>query len=632
MKIVWTGDPCDISTTHGVFTRGEPRTVEEAVGNELLANDGFRRIPVKAMYVGPKSVKRISKPDGTWWKFPQGKPIIVSEDLGERLKASNVFVVFDENKRVGAEIAKKFFLERKGTSNVLVIRGGAAGDILMTTPMLRALKQNYDVDITYLCWKKYAPILDGNQYIDRVALLEDRHTGRYDFRINLDTIMTVNRDNRRKHFILTVLDRVGIYPIDKSIDYHVPIEELTKAKKYLKKAGWDPGNILIAFQEEANVPVRTWEKKERERFKTLCKRKNWQVVSLDKRTKGGKFEIPIRTAGALVALSDVVVCPDSLFVHVAGALNKKTVAVFSTIDPDTRMAFDGDYSVLRGGFAPPEEEDPVKYDNKDMINNVKAEQVVAEVERKLSIGKKEVSIIIPVWNNLNLLEKCINAINENTKNINYEIIVIDNNSKPKVPESKDYTVIRNKVNKGFGWANNQGARYAIGKYLVFLNSDTEPMKDWIECMLKVIATKKSCGIVSCKLLYPNMTIQHAGCTVYGKSKSFTPEAHQHRLERRNLKIACTTRKVQRVTGACMLMRRDDFFNVGCFDPLFETGYFEDADLCLRTWKYGKEVWYCGDAEVIHLEAQSQGPDLNQHKINRELFRLRWEKNRPGGMV
>ena len=131
---------------------------------------------------------------------------------------------------------------------------------------------------------------------------------------------------------------------------------------------------------------------------------------------------------------------------------------------------------------------------------------------------KWLSIIIVNYKNYELTNKCIDSVIKSIKNnINYEIIVIDNDSPndsyEKISEmfkGLNYIrIIKNSSNAGFGAANNLGAEKAIGKYILFLNPDILVVDDGIHKMLNKIKLDREVGLVSCKLLNDDRSIQYS---------------------------------------------------------------------------------------------------------------------------
>lgn len=236
------------------------------------------------------------------------------------------------------------------------------------------------------------------------------------------------------------------------------------------------------------------------------------------------------------------------------------------------------------------------------------------------------SIIIPVWNKLELTVQCLTALAAVTTESSYEVIVVDNHSTDGTTEylsslSGDVQIIRNQDNLGFAKACNQGARAARGKYLVFLNNDTIPLKGWLKALVGEVEGYPEVGIVGSKLLYPDGTVQHAGVVLnrsdglpYHIYKGFSGDspAVNHR------------REYQVVTGACLLIRQSLFMELGGFDEGFRNG-FEDVDLCLKASERGSRVVYQPRSVLYHLESQT--PGRKQHdETNAIRLHERWKSH------
>jgi GT2 family glycosyltransferase/SAM-dependent methyltransferase/tetratricopeptide (TPR) repeat protein len=233
------------------------------------------------------------------------------------------------------------------------------------------------------------------------------------------------------------------------------------------------------------------------------------------------------------------------------------------------------------------------------------------------------SIIIPVWNKIELTRQCLLALAEATSGATYEVIVVDNGSTDETQEflmtlGGDVHVIRNTTNLGFAKACNQGARAAHGKYLVFLNNDTIPQADWLSPMVYEVDTHPEVGIVGSKLLYPDGRIQHAGVVLMRSRRS---AYHIYQSAFGTSPVVNQRREFQAVTAACMLIRRELFDEVQGFDEHFING-FEDVDLCLKVREKGYHVIYQPRSVVYHLESQTPGrSDRDEH--NSRLLEERW---------
>lgn len=223
------------------------------------------------------------------------------------------------------------------------------------------------------------------------------------------------------------------------------------------------------------------------------------------------------------------------------------------------------------------------------------------------------SIIIPVRDNLHYTRKCLASIAAARPKVPYEIVVIDNASKDGTQEflsnleaQGEINFIRNDPPKHFAASCNQAAKIASGRYLIFLNNDTEAFPGWLDELVDCVARSGQAGTVGAKLLYPNGTIQHAGVAFYYSEliKHIKP-FHIFRHFPRYAPAVRKEREFQCLTGACLLVPRVIFEEIAGFDERFINA-FEDVDLCLRLRDKGYKAFYASRAELIHYEGQTQG--------------------------
>ena len=235
-----------------------------------------------------------------------------------------------------------------------------------------------------------------------------------------------------------------------------------------------------------------------------------------------------------------------------------------------------------------------------------------------------VSIIIPAFNKWEYTFKCLMAVASNTRDVSHEVIVVDNASSDDtaqaLPLLDNIRVQRNEKNLGFAKASNQGAAMARGKYLLFLNNDTEPRAGWLSAMVKLVDADPRVAMVGSKLLFPDGTLQHAGVVfAYAAPLPVTP-FHLH--YRQPATASVEKLSLRAVTAACMLVRNEVFRAAGAFDEGFVNGY-EDVDLCLKVWQTGAKIIYTPDSVVVHHESISEGrfaaDSANVNRLNQ-----RWQ--------
>lgn len=262
--------------------------------------------------------------------------------------------------------------------------------------------------------------------------------------------------------------------------------------------------------------------------------------------------------------------------------------------------------------------------------DAKAMRIVGDSDPRPTRGPsqadpKRCSIIIPVYNKASLTRDCLDHVFSTIPvGADVEVIVADDASTDQTSEvlksfSDRIRVAAHGTNRGFAVSCNDAAAIATGEYLVFLNNDTIPLPGWFESLVRHADQHPKAAIVGSKLLFPNQTIQHAGiaiCEDGAPRHLYSGFPADHPLVNRS-------RQFQAVTGACLLIRRKDFERAGGFDAVFTNGY-EDVDLCLRVGQWGREVHYCHESALIHLEAISREASANHEAIgNAKAFNARW---------
>jgi ADP-heptose:LPS heptosyltransferase/GT2 family glycosyltransferase/2-polyprenyl-3-methyl-5-hydroxy-6-metoxy-1,4-benzoquinol methylase len=243
-------------------------------------------------------------------------------------------------------------------------------------------------------------------------------------------------------------------------------------------------------------------------------------------------------------------------------------------------------------------------------------------------GCPKVSIIIPSTLKLELLKPCLESIATNTSYSNYEVLIVDN-SRGKNPEGIEYLASLNqramRLAEPFSWSrlNNYAVDETTGEYLVFLNDDTEVISsDWLEAMLEH-AQRPEVGVVGASLLFPDGTIQHGGMFLVDYGGGAAHEfVHLPADAPGYLGLLTVQRNCSAVTGACMMVRRRVFLELGGFDESMRLAA-SDVDFCLRAREKGYLVVWTPHARLYHHEqATRKGlPEYEDH----EHFWGRWRE-------
>ena len=244
----------------------------------------------------------------------------------------------------------------------------------------------------------------------------------------------------------------------------------------------------------------------------------------------------------------------------------------------------------------------------------------------------ESSIVIPVHNKWNLTRNCLKSISLHTDTSKIEIIVIDNSSTDATQKGCSFLgkqlfgdafhYIRNEINRNFAGASNQGAEFAHGEFIIFLNNDTEVQPGWYPPLINDFFAYPDIASTGPLLVYPDdtpfgRTVQHLGVYIspsynlghlYAGIPAVSPLARKRRF-------------FQAITGACLIIRKNLFLEIGKFDERFING-FEDVDLCARLGEKGYRFTVNPNATVVHYESQTPG----RHEYEDANCRLLKEKS------
>lgn len=251
----------------------------------------------------------------------------------------------------------------------------------------------------------------------------------------------------------------------------------------------------------------------------------------------------------------------------------------------------------------------------------------------------KVNLIIPTKNSLNLIRNCIESVVSKTTYPNYDILIVDNLSDD--PDVLNYftslgmdsriRVIRDSNPFNYSLINNSAVRIVDGDLICLLNNDLEVISpDWLFEMVR-LAIQPQIGAVGARLLYPDNSLQHGGIILMGSRVA----GHSHKyipcFENGYFNRAKQIQGFSAVTGACLVVRRGLYEEIGGLDEVNLQVAFNDVDFCLRLREKGYRIVWTPYAELYHHESATRGYEHTPEKFKRfakesRYMRRRWGKS------
>ena len=247
-----------------------------------------------------------------------------------------------------------------------------------------------------------------------------------------------------------------------------------------------------------------------------------------------------------------------------------------------------------------------------------------------------ISIIIPIKDQAKVTRKCLESLYQKNTYSHFEIIIIDNGSQEKETKKlleeyqkhKNFKVKRIDREFNYSYLNNEGVKIAKGKYLLFLNNDTEIIQeDTLEWMVGY-AAQPHIGCVGVKLLYPDKLVQHAGVVLgFGGVAGHIYVANSYHDNGLFGRLVMPYNYTA-VTAACLMIEKKKFQQVGGFDENLKVA-LNDVDLNLKVLSKGYYNVCLSNVEVLHAESKSRGYEASKEKQNRfqkeqDYMRNKWK--------
>ena len=259
------------------------------------------------------------------------------------------------------------------------------------------------------------------------------------------------------------------------------------------------------------------------------------------------------------------------------------------------------------------------------------------------LEKPLISIVIPNKDHMEDLSRCVESIVSKSTYPNYEIIVVENNSETKeifdyykaLEHNERIRVVKYEGDFNYSRINNFGVSFAGGKYVLLLNNDMKIItREWMEELL-MYAQRPDVAAVGGKLYYADNSIQHAGIVIGLGAHRAAGHTHykDDKMHLGYMGRLCYAQDVTAVTGACLLVERKQYEEVGGLDETFSVA-FNDVDFCLKLRKAGYLNVFTPFCELFHYESKTRGMEegekLRRFQNEVALFQKKWRAELEAG--
>lgn len=243
-------------------------------------------------------------------------------------------------------------------------------------------------------------------------------------------------------------------------------------------------------------------------------------------------------------------------------------------------------------------------------------------------GNPLVSVVVPCHNQFHFTYHCLASLLLAQTEVPFEVVVVDDGSTDRTASLDQLVtgirIVRHDVAEGFVAAVNAGAAVSSGRYVLPLNNDVEVCSRWLDELLWPFTSCEDVGMTGAKLLYPDGRLQEAGGVVWGDGEVWNYGRYGNADDPRY----CYTRQADYLSGACILVPKTLWDELGGFASAFAPAYYEDTDLAFRIREKGLKTIYVPLSRVIHFEGASNGTStamgVKRHQaLHAPLFRRKW---------
>ncbi|WP_082121138.1 glycoside hydrolase family 99-like domain-containing protein [Dyella japonica] len=272
---------------------------------------------------------------------------------------------------------------------------------------------------------------------------------------------------------------------------------------------------------------------------------------------------------------------------------------------------------------------PQKFSVRD-FSSLGVDEAAKRIRLPAAPASPDVTILVPVYNHLTTTLECLASIADHASaaGASFEVLIADDASTDEshrvlaaIPHVR---VVTQPSNLGFLRNCNAAAAQAKGRLIVLLNNDVQVTEGWLEALVACMDRSADVGAVGPRIAYPTGWLQEAGTTLHADGTSEMvglndlPDQPRYSFER----------DVDYCSGACLLIRAEDFRRLGGFDEMYAPAYCEDSDLCMRLRAEGRRIVYCPEATVVHHLSRTSDGLASDYKLrcistNLAKFTSKW---------